>query len=201
MPDAVSPWLEPWESFYVIVGSSGAALTGLQFVVMALVADSPRRSTSAEIDAFGTPNVVHFCSVLLVSSVLSAPWRTLAGARVVLLAAALGGLAYAALVARRARRQTGYQPMLEDWLWYVVLPGAAYVGLGAAAALMERVPESALFGVGAAALLLLFIGIHNAWDTVTYIVLDRTTHRRRGERARRAATPAASGHDAPDGAA
>jgi hypothetical protein len=28
----------------------------------------------------------------------------------------------------------------------------------------------ALFGVGAAVLLLLFIGIHNAWDAVTYHV-------------------------------
>jgi hypothetical protein len=27
-----------------------------------------------------------------------------------------------------------------------------------------------LFGVGAAALLLLFVGIHNAWDAVTYHV-------------------------------
>ena len=29
--------LAAWENFYVIVGSSAAALTGLQFVVMALV--------------------------------------------------------------------------------------------------------------------------------------------------------------------
>jgi hypothetical protein len=29
----------------------------------------------------------------------------------------------------------------------------------------------ALFGVGAAALLLLFTGIHNAWDSVIYLVL------------------------------
>jgi hypothetical protein len=31
-------------------------------------------------------------------------------------------------------------------------------------------PREALFGVGAAALLLLFIGIHNAWDAVFYHV-------------------------------
>jgi hypothetical protein len=30
--------------------------------------------------------------------------------------------------------------------------------------------QSALFGVAAAVLLLLLIGIHNAWDTVTYHV-------------------------------
>jgi hypothetical protein len=29
-----------------------------------------------------------------------------------------------------------------------------------------------LFGVGAAMVLLLFIGIHNAWDNVTYITIE-----------------------------
>ena len=36
--------LAAWESYYVIVGTSAAALTGLQFVVMALVADTPLSS-------------------------------------------------------------------------------------------------------------------------------------------------------------
>jgi hypothetical protein len=31
--------------------------------------------------------------------------------------------------------------------------------------------RNALFGIGAAALLLLFSGIHNAWDAVAYHVL------------------------------
>jgi hypothetical protein len=31
----------------------------------------------------------------------------------------------------------------------------------------------ALFVIGATALLLLFIGIHNAWDTVTYVAVER----------------------------
>src|SRR5258708_21035042 len=69
--------LTEWESFYVIVGSSGAALTGLQFVVMALIAESGRRSTGREISAFGTPTVIHFCAVLLVSAVVSAPCPSL----------------------------------------------------------------------------------------------------------------------------
>jgi hypothetical protein len=31
--------------------------------------------------------------------------------------------------------------------------------------------REALFGVGGAALLLLLIGIHNAWDNITHLVL------------------------------
>jgi hypothetical protein len=34
-------------------------------------------------------------------------------------------------------------------------------------------PTLALFVIAATALQLLFVGIHNAWDTVTYIALKR----------------------------
>jgi hypothetical protein len=80
MQDAVPELLRHWESFYVIVGTSGAALTGLQFVVVALVADSRTRSSSPEIEAFATPTIVHFCAVLLLAAVLSAPWHALSSA-------------------------------------------------------------------------------------------------------------------------
>jgi hypothetical protein len=47
---------------------------------------------------------------------------------------------------------------------------AAYAVLAASAfAALTRMRE-ALFGIGAAALLLLFVGIHNVWDSVVYIV-------------------------------
>ena len=42
-----------------------------------------------------------------------------------------------------------------------------------AAALLGRRPEQSLFVVGAATVLLTFIGIHNSWDTVTYIAVAR----------------------------
>jgi len=41
--------LAHWESFYVIVGSSAAALTGLMFVVITLIADSKQPPTLKEI--------------------------------------------------------------------------------------------------------------------------------------------------------
>src|SRR5882724_7955881 len=67
-----------WESFYVIIGSSAAALTGLQFVVVVLGAEA--RSIGPEVGAFGTPTVVHFCAVLLMSAILSVPWRAVSHA-------------------------------------------------------------------------------------------------------------------------
>jgi hypothetical protein len=163
--------LKAWESFYVIVGSSGAALTGLQFVVMALVAEIPGRGSSREIAAFGTPTVVHFCAVLFISAVLSAPWQTLSGPAIVLGISGVLGVAYAVVVVIRTRRQDGYKPVLEDWLFHVLFPFLSYATLLGAALALQRHPMPALFSVGTASLLLLFIGIHNSWDTVTYITV------------------------------
>src|SRR5690349_9031512 len=67
--------LTRWENFYVIVGSSAGALTGLQFVVIALIAEAETSSSMLEVRAFGTPTVVHFCASLLISAILSAPWH------------------------------------------------------------------------------------------------------------------------------
>lgn len=155
-----------WESFYVIVGSSAAALTGLQFVVIALIAESRTRSTLQQ-----TPTIVHFCAVLLVSAILSAPWPTLSSIGVVLGVCGAAGVVYGVIVVIRARRQTGYRPVFEDWLWHAVLPLIAYVLLLVGAVMLRSYPQPVLFVVGATTLLLLFIGIHNAWDTVTYIAV------------------------------
>lgn len=173
MQELASLPFSSWESFYVIVGSSAAALTGLQFVVIALVADLPRKSSTSEIDTFGTPNVVHFCAALLVSATLSAPWRGLSGPAVLLAVSGAAGVIYVALILRRARRSTLYQPVFEDWLWHVILPMVAYLCLAVAPVTMMRDAEDSLFCIGAAALLLLFVGIHNAWDTVTWLAVNR----------------------------
>ena len=138
-------------------------------MVIALIADSRTPSTTREVDAFGTPTVVHFCAVLLISAILSAPWHTLSGVDVVLAACGLAGMVYAAIIVRRAKGQTRYKPVMEDWLWHAVLPLIAYTALLLAAVGLRHYPTRALFVLGATMLLLLVTGIHNAWDAVTYI--------------------------------
>jgi len=172
MEHALSSPLAAWESFYVIVGSSAAALTGLQFVVIVLGAEV-RALVDSTTRAFATPTIVHFCAVLLVSAVLSAPWSALGSAGLCLGLFGIAGLAYVALVVRQMRRQKDYVPVPEDWLWHGVLPFVAYVALLAAGIGLRGNPVPCLFVIGGTALLLLFIGIHNAWDAVTYIALQR----------------------------
>jgi hypothetical protein len=171
------------ETFDVIVGSSAAALTGLMFVVIALLADirADFEATGRQIDAFGTPTVVHFCAVLLQSAILTAPWPTTGGARITLGLYGWVAVIYMLIVLRRARSQTEYKPVFEDWLLHTVLPLVAYLGIAAAAWALPRSPAAFLFVIAAAAVLLMFVGIHNAWDTVTFIVQQQWEKRRRDE--------------------
>src|SRR5258706_10815349 len=163
----------PWESFYVIVGSSGAALTGLQFVVMALIADADRKGSAETVNAFGTPTVVHFCMVLATAAVLSAPWQGAVAPAAILAVCGLGGIGYSGIVSARARRQKDYQPVLEDWIWHSILPVIAYATLFVGAIATGRGAGAGLFAIGATNLLLLFIGIHNAWDSVAYVATEQ----------------------------
>jgi hypothetical protein len=169
-----TPW-SAWESFYVIVGSSAAALTGLQFVVMALISDSSARRGHHEIATFGTPTIVHFCAVLLLSGILSAPWPSLAYVDIAIGISGFVGVLYSVLVLWRARRTKLYQPVAEDWLFHVILPFVAYGTLVVAAILLGPYVTMSLFLIAGSALLLLFVGIHNAWDTATWVALNMSS--------------------------
>ena len=168
----VLPQLAAWEAFYVIIGTSAAALTGLQFVVIVLGAEVNALSRTTA-HAFATPTVVHFCAVLLISAILSAPWGAFWGPAVGLGGSGIAGILYAFMVIRGARQQTDYAQVLEDWLFHGVRPFIAYVALLASAVMLGRHPVPALFVIDSTAVLLLFVGIHNAWDAVTYIALER----------------------------
>jgi hypothetical protein len=162
--------LAAWDSFYVIVGSAAGALIGLQFVVVTLIAQRQARTSPDGSAAFGTPTVVHFGTVLLLAALSRVPWPTMAAAAMAWGVVGCGGIAYVAIVLRRMRRQGVYEPQFEDWLFHVALPMAAYAVLTVSAVATVMVVREALFGIAAASLLLLFIGIHNAWDAVSYHV-------------------------------
>lgn len=166
--------LAEWENFYVIVGSSAGALIGLQFVVMTLIAGMPHASSASQgSDAFATPTVVHFGVVLLLSALISAPWHAVAGPAVAWGILGLAGAFYQIIVVHRMRIQTIYKPQLEDWLFHALFPSVAYAALVASACVIPTHPHAAMLAVGGAALLLLFTGIHNAWDAVTYHIFTK----------------------------
>jgi hypothetical protein len=165
--------LGSWNSFYVMMGSSAAALTGLVFIVITLIRDQNRGETDAGIPAFTTPTVVHFSCALLTSAVMSVPFASLAPVAVILGLAGAGGLIYMMFVTRRHTLLQNYRPDAEDWTWYVVLPFVAYATLLASTVAMPSFASGALYATAAAVMFLIFIGIHNAWDVVTFLATGK----------------------------
>jgi hypothetical protein len=174
MAESSSSALSAWSSFYTVVGSSAAALTGLVFVVISLVPGRERQEgTPAGIAAFATPTVMHFTTALLISGVLIMPWRALVFAAAVTAGIGLYGFAHILRAMYRATRLTVYTPDIEDWIWFMILPFVAYGAIFAAAIALAAAAVQALFVVAGGVLLLVFIGIRNAWDIVTYIAIPR----------------------------
>lgn len=163
--------LASWQNFYVILGSSAGALLGLQFVVITLVTQARVARDMRDIHAFATPTVIHFCTALLVSAIMTAPWRMLASLGLCLGACGLAGIAYSLRVIWHARK-AAYQPETEDWVWYIAVPLLGHVALIAAAVLMQWKPAWSLVIIAACALGFLFLGVHNSWDTVTFIAVQ-----------------------------
>ncbi len=177
--------LAGWVNFYVIAGSSAGALIGLQFVVMTLLTDMPFKDGVAQAGhAFATPTIVHFSAVLLLAAILSAPWHGVGGAAVVWGLLGVFGVFYQFIVLRRMRLQSVYNPEFEDWLFHVLLPFAAYTVVTASACVARSYARPALFSIAAAVLLLLFIGIHNAWDAVTYHIFVMRREDQQAQQAR-----------------
>ena len=177
MNETVGAALSEWKEFYLITGGAAAALTGLQFVVQTLISSDDIRPVTAGdpeggIEAFGTPTVVHFTLALVFSCLMCVPWTGYGGLRASLGALSVVALVYSANVLRRARRQRAYTPVFEDWLWHIILPFAAYAGVLVSAYFLGDGGHWELFDIAGVTLLLLCIGIHNAWDTVTYLTLN-----------------------------
>jgi len=180
--DAALPFLTEWSNFFVMTGTSAATLTGLMFVVLTLVSRASRRSRQDGIATFSTPTVAHFCTALYLSAVLAAPWRSLPSVSVLLAIAGLYGIVYILHIVYRTRRLEFYVADLEDWIWYTVLPFTAYIAIFASAIGLLAAPARTLFVLAGAVIVLIFIGIRNSWDIVTYIASGRADEPERADR-------------------
>jgi hypothetical protein len=184
------PLLSQWQNFYVIMGTAAATLTGLMFVVTTLIAsiDARLSTLNAAVSAFNTPTVVQFAAVLLMAGILSAPWQTFSSLSLWLGLVGLAMVFYLLIVLRRMRRIPQYQSTLEDWLWYLVFPLLAHVSLIVAAFVLPERSAAALYIVASAMIVLLLVGIRNAWDMVTFLAVERAHAENKGNEERRASS-------------
>ncbi len=176
MQQAGLPFLNGWQNFIGIAGTAAATLTGLMFVANTLISGMERQRSilNAGIDAFNTPTVVQFGMVLLIAGILSAPWQALLSLCLLLGLVGLWGGGYLIIVIRRMRHVPDYPVRWKDLLWYGIFPLIVYIVLVIAAVLLGTNPPLGMYVIGAVMALLLFIGIHNAWDLVTFLAIERS---------------------------
>lgn len=174
MVESVSSHLSAWSTFYATMATSAAALTGLVFVVITLIRDVGDMQPNEEgLATFTTPTVIHFCASLYVAAVFIVPWRSYGGVAILVGLCGLYGVLYVLRVMYRTMhldRET-YVPDREDWTWYGIVPLLAYLAILGGAIALPHGPLQALFAIAGGVLLLMFVGIRNAWDVVTYLAI------------------------------
>jgi hypothetical protein len=160
---------EHWDSYYILIGSASGALIGLLFVVATLQSGRDPEESARGASIYITPTVLHFTVVLVVSAMASAPGLSRWAAGLVPAAAAIVGLFNAGRAMLHIGRGTVVAPHWTDFWCYGVAPLLGYLGLALAAIAIAAGAPCAAYVVAADLMVLLLIGIRNAWDLVTWL--------------------------------
>ncbi len=142
--DHLPKQLEAWHDFYLVVG------------------------TGARARAFVSPIATHFTTVLIGSSVMLVPELEMPLLGTLLAVGGFGGLIYTGWTGAHRQWREGRLPML-DWIWFVGLPAVCYALILASGVLIAMSRAIGLYAIAATMLLLVVVGIRNAWDVVLWV--------------------------------
>ncbi len=159
-----------WENFYLMMGSSAAALIGLLFIVASLSAERESTSVRRGTRIYASPIVFHLGVVVLASAVAMIPHISLPAICILAGVCALAGMIYSFLVARLLRGNP--PPPGFDWtdFWfYGIAPFLIYLVLGLTALCFRLQPNAIPLALGVIVLSLLILCVRNAWDLVLYL--------------------------------
>ena len=168
MHEAWTHQLETWHEFYLLIGTAGVTLTGLLFVVISLGPRVVASQQATGVRAFVSPNAVFFTTTLVVSAVLMIPALPATAIGALLCVGAVASLGYLAFTRAHQQWRHSKLPIL-DWVWFVGLPITAYALLLLSGIGFLLQAALSMHGVAVALILLLVIGIRNAWDVVIWI--------------------------------
>jgi len=172
----LNPWMQQvrdWQTFYTLTGSAAATLLALMFVVISLGMASLGPNMSGEgVRAFVTPTVVYFAAVLMLAALMIMPVMTPLLLGGLLGLGGLGGIGYIVVIRVDGIWRRSKLPW-DDWYWHVALP-VVVDGLLIAAGLCLWLGWSpGMICAALADLLLLMIGIRNAWDLAIWMAQQR----------------------------
>ena len=181
MNSSLAELVDDWHDFDLLIGTAAATLVGLMFVAASIGASIFTEKNRAAMEAFISPTLVHFTTVLVIAVLAVVPtheWVTLAG---LLALVGLAGAIYSAKLWIQLFVQRRFEVDVIDRLFYAAIPLLGYLLLLIAAFLLLRQSEAGLDLLAAAPITLLLAGIRNAWDMMLWIVIRAPT----GDAARR----------------
>jgi hypothetical protein len=160
--------LQSWHEFYAVTAGVAATLMGLMFVVVSLGQRSlATEEGSRAARALHTPIIVFFVTVIIVSMLMLMPGTAPAALAALLAVVSVCGLIYMVISGAYTlwRESTlGF----DDLIWYVALPYVSYAMIGVASIMIWSATPFGPHVEAAATILLLLVGIRNAWDLVVY---------------------------------
>ena len=188
--DSLPTVLQPWQNFYVLVGTAAATLTGLMFLSVTFGSSLVTRETAHISRAFLNPIYEHFVQVLLTAWLTTVPvldWSVFGSLLVVLGLLRLTTLPRVFRHYQEAQRRAG-DVDLSDWLMAIVLPLLCHLGLLVTGAAFVLHASGAVASLAVVTLTLLFIAIHGAWELLVWMAL--AVNERRGSADPREVRPA-----------
>jgi hypothetical protein len=167
----LSEILSRWREFFTMTGTAGATLVGLMFVAASIGAGVFTRAHQVGIRSFLSPTVVHFSAVMFASMISAIPTQTWSSFGTLVGLGGIAGIAYSILIWLRMARH-GITPTIDipDRLWYGLTPIAVYGVMVASGIALGFHHPVGLNLLAVALLLLLLIGIRNAWDMTIWII-------------------------------
>jgi len=165
------PTLTDWHNFYSLIGGAAATLVALMFVAASIGAGVFKGERQIGVRSFLSPTVVHFSAILVICLLGIVPTATWLSVGALEADAGAIGLVYSFLIWHRMIRHDIIGRIdLADRLWYLILPTAAYLMVIAAGISLWQQHQAGLDVLAIALILLLLIGIRNAWDMTIWII-------------------------------
>ena len=171
----VSDLFHDWHDFYLLVGTASATLVGLMFVAATLGASMFSERNRYGLQAFISPTVVDFASVMFICIVVTIPSQTWLTLGVLLAGGGFAGCLYSGRVWVHIFVRRIVQVDWVDRFFYALIPifGYALILLSGIMLLMQWRASAEV--TAAALVVLMLAGIRNAWDMMTWMMLRLPT--------------------------
>jgi hypothetical protein len=157
--------LAAWRDFYAMVGTAAGVIVGATFIVASLAAGLKDRAVGLR--GFITPTAVHLGSVLVGCAILDVPTLTPVMLATLLGTGGVAGAIYSVIVATRI---WGMNLDRSDRGFYAVLPILTYLAMALAATRALWDLTETLEILAASLVVLLIVGMRNAWDMTSFMV-------------------------------